>query len=204
MKIILFIIFNLLFLSQTFSQDTLKKSKELIVYDTVYVHKTISVFDTIVRNEISEVSYDTINKTIIHSEYNKLYEQLLDQKQKHYDSTLTTLEWISGIFAALITILVFIMGFLGYNSIDSIRNRLRADFVSEKKEIEEKIKLEANRVSALRYEKEINDLKEKLFNLERFAEDASNSFSIKKGKEKPEIRQKIETPSRTTNPFDSK
>ena len=43
--------------------------------------------------------------------------------------------------------------------------------------------------------------KEKILNLERFSEDALNSFSIKSGKEKPELKQIIETPSRNKDPF---
>lgn len=202
MKINLLFILNLLFLGFAFSNVATAETKESVKYDTVHITKTVIVYDTIFDFKITSISYDTINNIILQSEYNKLYEQVLDQKQKHYDSTLTTLQWISGIFAALITILVFIIGFLGYNSIESIRSRLRTDFDSEKTEIEKKIKSEANRVFALRYENEINDLKDKISNFERFAEDASNSFTVKKGKEKPELRQKIETPSRTSNPFD--
>lgn len=202
MKIMLLFILNLLFVGLASSQVVKTETKEKVKYDTVRTTRTVTVYDTVFNFQTKSISYDTINKIVLQSEFNKLYEQVLDQKQKHYDSTLTTLQWIGGIFSALITILVFIIGFLGYNSIETIRNKLRTDFDSEKTEIAEKIKLEANRVSVLRYEAEINDLKEKTSNFERFAEDASNSFTVKKGKEKPELRQKIETPSRTSNPFD--
>jgi len=202
MKIKLLVFLNLLFVGLASSQVVTTQTKENVKYDTVHTTRTVTVYDTVFNFQTNSISNDTINNVVLQSEYNKLYEQVLDQKQKHYDSTLTTLQWISGVFAALITILVFIMGFLGYNSIESIRNRLRTYFDSEKTEIDKKIKLEANRVSALRYENEINDLKEKISNFERFAEDASNSFTVKRGKEKPELRQKIETPSRTSNPFD--
>lgn len=202
MRTTLIVVFNLLFVVLVYSQGTSKTLLNKKSFDTTRINKTITVYDTIINTQSTLVSFDTINHTITHSEYNKLYEQVLDQKQKHYDSSLTTLQWISGILAALITIVVFIFGFVGYNSIEKIRTRLRDDFDSEKIEIEKKIKSEANRISALRYEKEINELKEKVFNFERFAEDASNSFSVKKGKEKPELKQKIETPSRTSNPFD--
>jgi hypothetical protein len=203
MKNILLILYSLLFVGQSYSQPT-ATTKENFKNDTVHTTRTVLVYDTIYNYETNVISFDTINKVMIQSEYNKLYEQVLDQKQNHYDSTLTTLQWFTAIFGALITMIVFIVGFLGYNSMESIRNRLRSDFDSEKTEIEKKIKSEANRISALRYETEINELKEKISNLERYSEDASNSFTLKKGKEKPELRQNIETPSRTSNPFDKK
>jgi len=202
MKIKLFILLNLFFVVLGYSQGTSKNELNKKSIDTIRINKTVTVYDTIINKETTVVSFDTLNQSIIHSEYNRLYEQLLDQKQKHYDSSLSALQWISGILAAIITIGAIIFGFFGYNSIEKIRNRLREDFDSEKIEIEKKIKSEASKIVSHRYEKEINELKEKVLNFERFAEDASSSFSVKRGKEKPELKQEIKTPSRTSNPFD--
>lgn len=204
MKIKLLILYNLLFLGLAYSQVPNTSVKQNGRNDTAHIKRTVLVYDTIYDHETSVISYDTINKVIFQSEYNRLYEQILDQKQNHYDSTLTTLQWFTAIFGILMTIIVFIFGLFGFNSIESIRKRLKSDFDSERTEIESKIKLEANRISALRYENEINELKEKISNLERYSEDASNSFMLKEGKETPELRQKIDTPSRTSNPFDKK
>jgi hypothetical protein len=204
MKIKLLFILNFLFVGLASSQVAKTETKEIIKYDTVHITKTVTVYDTIFDFRTSSISYDTINNVLLQSDYNKLYEQLLDQKQKHYDSSLSALQWVSGILAAIITLGAIVFGFLGYNSIEKIRKRLREDFDSEKIEIEKRIKSEANKIVSNKYEREISELKEKVLNFERYAEDASNSFTVKRGKEKPELRQRIETPSRNTNPFDKK
>lgn len=201
-KILLFLI--ICYSSLIYSQDTLVKSKTIKVYDTVFVKQTIKLIDTIIQNETRIITYDTINQTITHSEYNKLFEQSLDQKQKHYDSALNRLEWINSLIGVLITIILFILGFFGFNSINNIRRNLEDNLSDEVLLIDEKIKSKAKELTTLRYDKDIRDINEKLLNLERFSEDAINSFSVKKGKTKPELNQQIETPKSTKNPFDKK
>ena len=201
-KTLLFLI--ICYSSLIYSQDTLVESKTIKVYDTIYIKETIKLIDTIIQKETKLISYDTINQTITHSEYNKLYEQILDQKQKHYDSALGRLEWINGIIGVLITIILFIFGFLGYTSINNIKKNLKENLSDEIKKIDSKIEKKANEISSLRYDKEITDINQKLLNLERFSEDARNSFSVKRGKTKPELNQEIETPNSNANPYSKK
>tara|TARA_R110000868_G_scaffold179113_1_gene419090 strand:- start:1623 stop:2168 length:546 start_codon:yes stop_codon:yes gene_type:complete len=180
------------------------KSNTIKVYDTVFVKETIKLIDTIIQTETRVISYDTINQTITHSEYNELFERTLDQKQKHYDSALGRLEWINGIIGIIITIILFIFGFLGYTSINNIKKNLKENLSDEIKQIDQKIEKKANTISSLRYDKEITDINQKLLNLERFSEDARNSFSVKRGQTKPELNQQIETPKSSTNPYTKK
>lgn len=200
-KILLFL---LLISSFGFSQDTLIQTKTINLYDTIYVKKTIQKIDTIIQNETRVITYDTINRTITHSEYNKLFEQTLDQKQKHYDSALNRLEWINSIIGVIITLLLFIIGYFGYTSITNIRKDLKDTLSEEIISIDDKIKTKAKEITTLKYDNDIRDINEKLINLEIFTEEAINSFSVKKGKTKPKLKQKIETPKSDKNPFDKK
>jgi len=188
----------------SFSQDTLIESKKIIVYDTVFVKQTIKVVDTLIQNETKVITFDTINQIIQHSEYNALMEKTLDQKQKFYDSALNRLEWVNSIIGVLITIIIFVIGFLGFNSINNIKKNLISELSDEVKLIDEKINRKAKDITTLRYDKDIQDINEKLLNLERFANDSANSFSVKRGKTKPEYTQQIEVPKSTKNPFDKK
>ena len=138
----------------------------------------------------------------LHNDYNKLFEQVLDQKQKHYDSTLNTMMWISGIFGIILTIIVFVFGFVGYNSIKNIEKDIDKKFSLLEKNLDEKIDNIVNRLTSLKYEKDVTGIKEKITNLELFAENARDSFSVKRGKTKPEIRQEVNSSHKFNNPFD--
>ena len=201
-KILLYLLLFISFLG--FSQDTLTQTKTIKLYDTIYVKQTIKKIDTIIQNETRVITYDTINRAITHSEYNKLFEQTLDQKQKHYDSALNRLEWINSIIGIIITILFFIIGYFGYTSIKSIKKDLKDTLSEEIILIDDKIKTKLKEITTLKYDNDIRDINEKLVNFEIFSEEAINSFSVKKGKTKPQLKQKIETPKSTKNPFDKK
>lgn len=201
-KILLYLLLFISFLG--FSQDTLIQTKTIKLYDTIYVKQTIKKIDTIIQNETRVITYDTINRAITHSEYNKLFEQTLDQKQKHYDSALNRLEWINSIIGIIITILLFIIGYFGYTSIKSIKKDLKDTLSEEIILIDDKIKTKSKEITTLKYDNDIRDINEKLVNFEIFSEEAINSFSVKKGKTKPQLKQKIETPKSTKNPFDKK
>ena len=201
-KILLYLLLFISFLG--FSQDTLIQTKTIKLYDTIYVKQTIKKIDTIIQNETRVITYDTINRAITHSEYNKLFEQTLDQKQKHYDSALNRLEWINSIIGIIITILFFIIGYFGYTSIKSIKKDLKDTLSEEIILIDDKIKTKLKEITTLKYDNDIRDINEKLVNFEIFSEEAINSFSVKKGKTKPQLKQKIETPKSTKNPFDKK
>jgi len=182
-------------------QDTYHGDREIIKYDTIFQTQNIIVEDTLYLHKTHAISVDTIKSVLLHSEYNRLYEQSLDQKQKHYDSALDRLEWVTAIFGILITILVFIMGFLGYNSINNIKKEIKEELREEKNKIAASISDEAEKLSE-RNDPDIKDIKEKVLNLERYAEDASDSFSVKKNKSKPELNQDMRTSRIDKNPFD--
>ena len=191
----------ILLVTKSFSQsDTIK----IISYDTIYETRTINIVDTVYVKTDVLVKNDTINQTILKSEYNELYEKLLDQKNSHYDSSLTSLQVIAGILAIVLTIILALAAYFGWNRFDSMNKSFKALFKEEKENIEKRINQKTEELTRLKYEKDIKDLKESNNNLERFANDASESFSVKRGKKKPVFYTEVKTPKSKTNPFDLK
>lgn len=182
------------------SQETKKVTK----YDTIFETKTIKIIDTIYEKTSSIFKNDTLNETIVHSEYNGLYEKLLDQKNNHYDSAVSFLEVLFAILALVIVIVLTASAYLGFNEFKSMKSTLRTDLAEEKNNIEKRINSKVEELTRLKYEKDITELKESYNNLERFAQDASISFSVKRGHETPTVSSEIETPKTQTNPFDKK
>jgi hypothetical protein len=196
------LIFFLLSLNVSlFAQDTVKLTKTVKIYDTIFERKTIKIIDTIVVNESNLIAHDTLNQVLLHSEYNKLYEETLNQKQQHYDSALNNLNLSATIFGLIITIITLWYGIYGFKSLREIKKDLKKDFNDEKQEINKKITDETRRLTGEVYDNQINEINEKLLNFEKYAEDASESFTVKKGKTKPELNQPINTPNSSTNPF---
>tara|TARA_R110002050_G_scaffold268989_2_gene411175 strand:+ start:1250 stop:1855 length:606 start_codon:yes stop_codon:yes gene_type:complete len=200
MKNFIFLLLILLF-TKSFSQsDTIK----IISYDTIYETRTINIVDTVYVKTDVLVKNDAINQTILKSEYNDLYEKLLDQKNSHYDSSLTSLQVIAGILAIVLTIILALAAYFGWNRFDSMNESFKTLFKEEKENIEKRINQKTEELTRLKYEKDINELKESNNNLERFANDASESFSVKRGKNKPVLYTEVKTPKSKTNPFDAK
>lgn len=185
------------------AQDTVKVSKTIKVYDTIFEKKIIKIIDTVIVSETKIVTYDTINQALLHTEYNKLYEETLNQKQVHYDSALNNLNLSATVFGLIITILTLGFGIYGFRSLKEIKSDFKKDFNTEKQDINKKITDETRRLTGEIYDTQINDINEKILNLELYTEDASESFTIKKGQSKPELKQIIKTPSSTTNPFNN-
>lgn len=191
----------ILLFTKSFSQsDTIK----IISYDTIYETRTINIVDTVYVKTDVLVKNDAINQTILKSEYNDLYEKLLDQKNSHYDSSLTSLQVIAGILAIVLTIILALAAYFGWNRFDSMNESFKTLFKEEKENIEKRINQKTEELTRLKYEKDINELKESNNNLERFANDASESFSVKRGKNKPVLYTEVKTPKSKTNPFDAK
>ncbi len=213
-KIYLLILFQL-FLSKIHCQDTTRVTETIEIIDTIYEKKVVKVIDTIIEKELRVIQYDTLNLSIKHSQYNELFEKTLDQKQKHYDSALSKLQLIVEIIAIGLTLFAIFIGFFGYNSINSIRKNLSEKLNEESQAIKEKLKeesqsikkkinTEVDEIVRLKYEAEITELKDKINNLERFSEEASNSFTVTRGKQRPKLNDVIKTPKSNKNPFDNK
>lgn len=181
-------------------KDTIK----IISYDTVYEKQTIKIIDTVYAKTDVFIKYDTINQTIVKSEYNDLYNRLLDQKNSHYDSSLVFLQVVIGIVSLIIVIVLAFGAYLGWNEFKSMNASFKALFKDERENIDRRIIQKTEELTRLKYEKDINELKESNNNLERFANEASESFSVKRGKEKPILYSEVKTPKSGTNPFDSK
>jgi predicted PurR-regulated permease PerM len=199
-KITLFLII-LIGANIAFAQkDTIK----IISYDTVYEKRIIKIIDTVYTKTDILIKHDTINQTIVLSEYNDLYNRLLDQKNSHYDSSLVFLQVVIGIVSLIIVIILAFGAYLGWNEFKSMNASFKALFKEEKENIDRRINQKTEELTRLKYEKDINELKDSNNNLERFANEASESFSVKSGKEKPILYSEVKTPKSRTNPFDSK
>lgn len=176
-------------------------SKKTVKVDTIHEKKIIRVIDTVYIKTTFAIKVDTVKKVIVQSEYNKLYEETLNQKQLHYDSALNTLNLIATVFGLIITLLTIGFGMYGFRSIKEIRQEIKADFNSEKQENLNRIKSETRRITGSIYDKQINEVNEKLLNLERFAEDSTKFFSVKRGKEAPHLKQEKKSTNPDENPF---
>jgi hypothetical protein len=200
-KILLLFLLNLSI--SLFAQDTVRVTKTIKVYDTVFQKKIIKIIDTVIVNESNLISYDTLNQALLHTEYNKLYEETLNQKQVHYDSALNNLNLSATIFGLIVTIITLGFGIYGFRSLKEMKNDFKKDFNDEKQEITRRITNETRRLTGEVYDNQINEINEKLLNFERYTEDASDSFTVKRGKTKPVLKQPISTPSSSTNPFNT-
>lgn len=177
---------------------------KIISYDTTRETKTIRIIDTVYVKTDHLIQNDTINQTILRSEYNDLYEKLLDQKNSHYDSSLSFLEVVIGMVSLIVVIVLSIGAYLGWNEFKSMHASFKEQFKEEKETIEKRIDQKTEELTRLKYEKDINELKEANNNLERFAIDASEAFSVKSGKEKPILYTEVKTPKSNGNPFEVK
>jgi Tfp pilus assembly protein PilO len=131
-----------------------------------------------------------------------LYEKLLDQKNSHYDSSLSFLEVLFAIISLIIVVVLAVSAYLGWNEFKSMESKFKDLYKEEKESIENRINDKIEELTRLKYEKDINDLKESYNNLERFAHDASESFTVTKGKEIPTLYTEVKTPKTKENPFD--
>ncbi len=177
---------------------------KIISYDTLRETKTIKIIDTVYVKNDYIIQNDTINETILRSEYNNLYEKLLDQKNSHYDSSLSFLEVVVAIVSLIVVVVLAAGAYLGWNEFKSMHSTFKEQFREEQETIEKRIDQKTEEITRLRYNKEINELKEANNNLERFANDASEAFSVKRGKEKPTLYTEVKTPKSTSNPFEAK
>lgn len=175
--------------------------KRAVVSDTIHEKKIIKVVDTVYIKTTFAIKVDTIKNVIVQSEYNKLFEETLNQKQLHYDSALNTLNLIATVFGVLITLLTIGFGLYGFRSIKEIRQEIRSDFNSEKQKNINLITSEARRLTSNIYDKQINGINEKISNIERFADEASKVFQPKPGENAPLLKEEKKTDKPTHNPF---
>lgn len=194
---ILLLVFSLNCYSQS-------ESIKIVKYDTIYETKTIRLIDTVYTKTDVMFKNDTLNETIVRSQYNELYEKLLDQKNSHYDSSLSFLEVLFAIISLIIVIVLTVSAYLGWNEFKSMEAYFKNLFKEEKESIDKRITDKVEELTRLKYEKDINELKESYNNLERFSQEASDSFSVKRGKDKPSLYTEVKTPKTNKNPFDKK
>ncbi len=200
-------IFSFIFIIIAFTSFSQEKAKEVVVYeyDTIFKKKTIKIIDTVYQQTTIVFQNDTLNETIVRSEYNDLYEKLLDQKNAHYDSSLSFLEVLFAILSLVIVIILAISAYLGYNEFKSMKSNLKTDLAEAKQDISKDLNSKANEIATLKYEKDITLIKEDIINLESFANEASEGFSVKRSKNKPKLKGITDQPrKKETNPFNRK
>lgn len=178
-----------------FSNYNAKCNNPVVCHDTIFFTDTIFVKD----------------ENIKQSEYHQFYEKLLEQKQQEYDSSLNFLNWIAGILAVLFTIVVSLGVLLGFNEFRQIKIDLKTQLESKKTEIEQnlqsKLSEESKRVAdqliTSKYEEDVTDLKERASSLEAMSKEITDSYVLRYGKERPELKE-LNRKEKSTNPFENK
>jgi methyl-accepting chemotaxis protein len=177
----------------------------LILYFIGLASYAISKADTIYIRDTVYFSNIEGNQLKYQENYLKFYEALLDQKQKHYDSNLSTLNWVVTIFGIMISIFVVLGYIRSRNQIKELQKEHKDTLEDHKNlivsDLNNKIDEIIKEKLVRSYAEDLKDLIEKNANLDRVVREISESYVLRYDKSKPEIDPIVNPLSNAKDPF---